>query len=320
MISFIFEKIIIMKIKIHRNQKLQLHDSRYLMRIVISIFVGLSVACSSSEDTSLSCEQVPHLNLSDSLALVNIHEKMGYRIDDWDMNDITTWNNIAVALDTVKNEYRVVSFQDFGGVFSGTIPEDFRKLTELRVLILSHGHLQGSIPSWIGELTNLIYLSISDNDVSGEIPKEIGNLRNLQYLYIRNNFVSGQLPESLGNLVNLIWMEIANTSVSGEIPESFANLSPEIALKLYHNKLSGRFPINIVKNKRYSIECPYNNITELPFDIWNDDFPGAMPDLQGNRLNGTIPEWVFRTQKWEKHSSYVAGIQQEGYGYLNFKQ
>lgn len=288
-----------------------------LIRIAIIVFVGIALACCSSEVSPSEEQQDPHLNLSDSLALVNIHEKMRYRIDDWDMNDVTTWNNITVALDTVKNEYRVVSFQDFSGIFPGTIPEDFRKLTELRILILSHGHLQGTIPSWIGELTNLIYLAISDNDISGEIPKEIGNLTNLQYLYIRNNFVSGQLPASLGNLVNLVWMEIGNTSVTGEIPESFANLSPDVALLLYRNKLSGRFPIDIVKNKRYSMECFGNNITELPFEIWKDDFPGAMPNLQRNRLGGTIPEWVFQTNKWKKEGSFVTWHQQDGYGYSN---
>ncbi len=305
--------------KIKKRKKCRLYRLLCLGRIVVIMFIGLSFACSSSEDTPFLEVQIPHLNLSDSLALVNIHEKMKYRIDDWDMNDITTWDNIIVALDSVKNEYRVVGFQDFSGIFSGTIPEDFRKLTELRVLILSHGRLCGSIPPWIGELTNLIYLSISDNDISGEIPKEIGNLTNLQYLYIRNNFVSGALPESLGNLENLIWMEIANTSVTGEIPESFANLSSEIAMKLYRNKLSGKFPINILKNKRYIIEFQYNNIIELPFEMWKDDFPGSIPNLQGNRLSGTIPEWVFHTKKWAAESGYVAGNQQQGYGYSNFK-
>ena len=280
----------------------------------------LVVSCSSdllSEGKSYSS---PRLIVSDSLAMVNIYKAIGPWGGDWDLKDIRTWGGVEGALDLDNNEYRIVGFQYYNGRFHGDFPEDFRKLTELRKLAVCGGTMSGSIPSWIGELKHLQYLAFGENRMSGEIPEEIGNLVNLQKLVITHNFIGGKLAESLGNLVKVYRLTINHTFVEGEIPKSLKNMSSVEVMDLNDNRLSGRFPIEILRNERLAVDCTNNNITELPFEVWKDDFVGAPPILEGNMLNGILPDWIFETKKWDVYGTMSTDCQKKGYGYDNFKK
>lgn len=154
--------------------------------------------------------------------------------------------------------------------------------------------------------------------MSGEIPKEIGDLVNLQKLVIAHNLISGKLPESLGNLVNVYRLTINHTLVEGEIPKSLKNMSSVEVMDLNDNRLSGKFPIEILRNARLCVDCSNNKIAELPFEVWKDDFVGAPPILVRNMLKGTLPDWVFRTKKWDSYGSVSVARQKQGYGYTNY--
>lgn len=283
-----------------------------------SFFILLLLCCfACSDDNKLEKKRdaLPHLNKSDSLAMVAIYQKIGPWAQGWDLKDITTWGGVEIALDTSANEYRIVKFNYFG-TFHDYIPEEFRALKELRHLGLGSGHLKGSIPSWIGELTNLEYLYIAYNDVSGDIPPEIGLLTNLKQLTLGVNRLSGKLPEELGNLKSLEMLTIMDTRISGTIPKSLSKLKNIKQINLLKNQLSGEFPMEILKPS-VVVDCSYNNITKLSYDSWkNSDI--WMPDLQFNRLSGEIPDWVKQTASWKKFGFYV-GNQQEEYGYTNFE-
>lgn len=285
---------------------------------IVCVLGGCIVGCDSN--SSLPEEphdSIPRLNESDSLAMVNIYQKIGPWGHDWNLKDIKTWGGVDIALDLSTNQYRIVGF-NYNGHFHGKFPDDFRKLTELRVLGLGGGTISGQIPSWIGELTNLTYLYIATNQMSGPIPPEIGKLTKLEQLTIGENFVDGSLPEELGNLTNLWKLTICRTKVSGTIPKSLSKLDKIKIMDLDENQLSGDFPIELLKLDAF-IGCADNNITNLSFDAWKDDTGVGTPDLQGNRLSGEIPEWVFDTQKWKSRGFYV-GRQQQGYGYTNYKR
>lgn len=302
------------------NKRLSIFFHRKaLKKMACIILCILAMSCSSDFTTSPPTKQVPYLNTSDSLAMVNIYKTIGPWGDEWDLNDIKTWGGVEIALDLDFNEYRIVGFQYYFGRFHGYLPEDFRKLKELRKLAICGGTLSGNIPSWIGELTNLQYLAISDNNIGGEIPKEIGNLVNLQKLMITNNFVSGTLPESLGNLKKVYRLSIYGTNIEGEIPKSLANMTSAIVMDLNDNQLTGRFPIEILTNTRLHVDCSNNNIIELPFEVWKDDFVGSPPNLQENMLSGEIPEFVFKTEKWKNYNRSSVSRQKEGFGYSNYK-
>lgn len=284
--------------------------------LALGLFV---VSCSSDLPSEGQSDASPRLNVSDSLAMVNIYKEIGPWGNKWDLEDINTWGGVQVALDLDYNEYRIVGFEYYNGSFHGYFPEDFRKLTELRRLAVCGGTLSGDIPSWIGELKHLQYLALADNQMTGAIPEEIGNLVNLQKLMIANNRVCGELPESLGNLVNVYRLTINRTLVEGEIPKSLKNMKSVEVMDLDNNRLSGRFPIEIL-NGRLAVDCTNNYITELPFEVWKDDFVGGPPILEGNMLKGTIPDWVFETKKWELYGTMSTDRQKKGYGYDNFKR
>lgn len=279
-----------------------------------------AVSCSSDLPSEDNYNAPPRLNASDSLAMVNIYKEIGPWGNKWDLANIYTWGGVQIALDLDYNEYRIVGFEYYNGSFYGDFPEDFRKLTELRRLAISGGTLSGSIPSWIGELKHLQYLALGNNFMTGEIPEEIGNLVNLQQLLIGPNRVCGKLPESLGNLVNMYRMCICGTLVEGEIPKSLKDMCSVVEiLDLSNNRLSGRFPIEIL-NDRLLIDCSGNYITELPFEVWKDNFAGVPPILDRNMLEGTVPDWALETKKWKSLASMCVGRQKEGYGYDNFKR
>lgn len=290
---------------------------RFLRKALAMAAVGLCcIGCSSDEHEELPIDNTPHLNVSDSLAMVNIYEAIGPWGNKWDLEDIQTWGGVTIALDLDKNEYRIVGFEYYGGSFHGFFPDDFRQLTELRRLAVCGGTLGGNIPPWIGELKHLEYLAISDNNIVGEIPESIGELKNLQKLSIVNNHANGKIPPVIGNLDNLTHLYIYNTEISGDIPSTLANLKQAKRILLSDNQLSGEFPIEILRDGLY-VGCEGNNITELSFDVWNDQHPNWLPNLQRNRLSGTLPESVISSKKWKENKILVKD-QQEGYGYSNY--
>lgn len=259
----------------------------------------------------------PPLNQQDSLAMIAIYKKNGPWGNEWDLKDIKTWSGVTASLETTTNEYRITEFNFNGFGFHGSIPAEFKEIPYLRVLGLGGGDLGGEIPAWIGDLKNLEVLYIGYNNVYGSIPPEIGKLTKLTRLTLGANHLSGELPKELGNLVNLERLTIMQTDITGEVPSTLINLKKAKDIILEKNKLSGRFPLELVKSQA-NLLCNHNNITELPFEAWRDEAGEKMPQLQGNRLSGTIPDWVKETPKWKEQKGISVGNQQSGYGYTNF--
>jgi len=296
--------------------------NRILYFLVLLPAWGMLLAlagCSEEKDLPKGPPPI-HLNVADSLAMVDIYHALG--LSGWDLTDIYSWEGIeGLADDPATNEFRIIGFTCTSAMRpKGEIPEAFKRLTALRKLVIAGKFLKGEIPSWLGEMESLVYLGIKNADnLTGEIPEELGNLKNLIRLDIVNcKNISGEIPKSLGNLENLIDLYIYGTGVSGEIPKELSKLKNIEGINFSNNQLSGTFPIEIVQNHAFGMDCSNNNITELPFEIWKDEYVGVPPILDGNRLSGEIPEWVFKTNKWEVHSSIVIGKQQEGYGYSNY--
>lgn len=289
--------------------------------MLLPVWGMLSTLAGCSEEKDLPQGPPPiHLNVEDSLAMVDIYHALGLR--GWDLTDIYSWEGIEGEVnDPTTNEIRIVGFLCTRYMNpKGKIPEDLKRLTALRKLIVAGDLLEGEIPSWLGEMENLLYLGIGDSDLlTGTIPESLGNLKNLQRLEITNcRFVTGEIPKSLGNLENLTYLAIGRTGVYGEIPKELSKLKKAEVISLRWNHLSGTFPIEITQDRFIDIDCAYNNITELPFAVWKDEYPGTPPKLFMNRLSGEIPEWVFKTKKWEEYNGYSIGKQQDGYGYSNY--
>lgn len=286
--------------------------------IVCGLFLAIVAGCSSEDDSSDVEEITPHLNVSDSIALIKIYSAIGPWAQAWNLDDITTWNGVTVTLDEAANELRVTGLEVYSGNgLHGQIPVEIGQLTELRTLVLSGGPLGGTIPQEIGNLVKLEKLSFDSNDMTGGIPESIGNLKKLKRLTITNTFLDDTIPESIGNLVSLQKLFLFDNRLTGNIPRGLANLNSLKSAVFNNNQLSGVFPVEILKGKTTRFSFWNNNITELPFDVWSDDSDVIAPDLQGNRLSGVVPEWVFASKKWQEDGLMCTRGQQEGYGYSN---
>ena len=252
------------------------------------------------------------------MAMIAIYQKIGPWGPEWDLHDVMTWAGVEATWDKEAQEYRIVKFDYRNGNFHGTIPEEFKQLTELKYLGLGGGELTGEIPQWIGELKKLEGLYLGDNNLIGNIPPEIGNLSNLKDLMIASNQMTGFVPKEIGRLKKLQRLTIYGTNIGGEIPKELKDLSELRILDLKRNKFSGTFPIEIVGSR--AIDCSFNCIDELPLEIWKID-PDVVgfPDLQHNNLHGELPEWIFETKAWKSGCYSMVERQNEGFGYDNLK-
>ncbi len=281
----------------------------------------LLAGCQSDDSPDVRVDTTPHLNVSDSLALVKVYSTIGPWNSKWNLDDITTWDGVTTALDESTNELRVIGLEAYNGFgFHDQIPAEIGQLTELRILVLAGGHLCGSIPKEIGELKKLERLSFGTNDMTGGIPESIGNLIHLKRLDIIHTKLSDTIPESIGNLVNLSWLYLSDNQLSGNVPKGLANLTKLKQAYFDHNHLTGEFPLDILldKSEAFLYDFSDNDIELLSFDVWKDDFKGYPPILKRNRLTGEIPQWVLKSKRWKEYASVCISTQQDGYGYSNY--
>ena len=279
------------------------------------LFAFLMVSCKDDFDYPLPEPEVevkPRLNVSDSLTLIKIYEALGpWDGERWDYSDYTTWAGLTAAYDVDTKEIRAVGLQVYGGI-KGTLPDEICDLTELRCLDLIGG--EGRIPENIGKLKHLQYLRLCSNQLRGGIPESIGNLRELKELRLMGSLLDDTIPESIGKLTNMEDLVIFDTQMKGNIPRGIANWSKLRRVVLKKNHFSGSVPIEILANKHAGFSFEENDITELPWEVWDDNFDAKPPYLVRNRLSGEIPSWVLKTKKWQDYH-YVVGKQQDGYGY-----
>lgn len=287
---------------------------------IVMAMVSLTAfsGCSSDEDVPVVPKpKAPTWNKNDLKAIFAIYKKCGPWLNEWDFNDSSTWLGISYALDLDSNQYRVVEFDVPEGDFKGDFPDEFTDLTELRVLRIG-GSMTGQIPDSISKLKNLEKLYIWGTNMNTTIPESIGELTNLKALSIKGNpGVHGPLPNSIGNLTNLEYINVMENNLSGELPKSMKNLKKLYYCVLVRNHFSGTFPLEIAQNSPVAYMCSENDIENLPFEIWSDSIKCAMPDLQYNKLHGTLPGWVFKTEEWKNFHGFVSN-QKEGYGYSNY--
>ncbi|XP_038698732.1 receptor-like protein 13 isoform X2 [Tripterygium wilfordii] len=78
--------------------------------------------------------------------------------------------------------------------FSGEIPIEFGKLSNVRSLNLSHNNLTGLIPTTFSNLKQLESLDLSYNDLHGRIPQQLSEVTSLAVFVVAHNNFSGSIP------------------------------------------------------------------------------------------------------------------------------
>jgi hypothetical protein len=162
-----------------------------------------------------------------------------------------------------------------------------------------HSSLTGTLPNDFSKLTDCVYANFHDNFLTGTIPKNIGSLTKLYALHLHENFFTGAIPTQISNLTNLLVLKLGcyyddtNCSIAStknNFPSSFSKLSKLTQFHLLNSAYSSTFP------ESFSSWTNLNSFTlsdgfckgKIPNWIVNfrklEDF-----QIQNNKLSGKIP-------------------------------
>ncbi|KAG6404592.1 hypothetical protein SASPL_136842 [Salvia splendens] len=164
-----------------------------------------------------------------------------------------------------------LSFNDF---ITGEIPNQFHRLTNLKLLYLSQSGFMGPFPSTLANLANLVILDLSSNFLTGSIPS-FHKCKNLESIDLSDNNLMGSLSRfHFQGLTNLVLLDLSHNSLNGSIPHHLFALRSLGFLDLSNNQFSGQIE-----------DFPMENQSSI-----------SWLDLSGNRIGGPIPNFFFHLQ------------------------
>ena len=117
-----------------------------------------------------------------------------------------------------------VAFLDFShNLLSGSLP--LRSSNIIKYLYLEDNNFSGSIPNAFFNISDLKTLDASDNRLSGSIPSAIANMAlSLRILLLGGNRLSGTFPTQLCQLTHISLMDLSRNFFSRTIPHCFQHL------------------------------------------------------------------------------------------------
>ena len=96
--------------------------------------------------------------------------------------------------------YFSVELQLQGNSFTGELPGNLWRLSNLEVLRLEGNQVRGQLSSNIGDLVKLTDLRLSNTLLDGYIPDEVANLQALERAHFELSYFQGKVPEELCTL------------------------------------------------------------------------------------------------------------------------
>lgn len=163
--------------------------------------------------------------VSDSLALVDLYNQCGG--NSWTNNSgwlttlpVSSWQGVTVMAG------RVDVLQLISQNLTGSLPNSFCNLTEMRYLYLAHNNLTGDLPSCFSNLVNLNSVDFTNNKFTGAIPSEIVNFPHFADLIIDGNDFT-DLPD-MTSMPELSILTVTNNKFTFEdfIPNNNLNFQP----------------------------------------------------------------------------------------------
>eukprot|EP01018_Ginkgo_biloba_P010081 Gb_35408 [translate_table: standard] len=113
----------------------------------------------------------------------------------------------------------------------------------LKYLDLANNKFSGKIPSQVGRISELESIFLNGNMLVGTIPYSLGNLPTLMVLHIHNNFLHGNLPTALANNCSKLQsLDVSNNFLVGRIPSSLSEAKALRFLNVSNNNLEGPIP------------------------------------------------------------------------------
>lgn len=185
---------------------------------------------------------------------------------------------------------------------TGAIPETIGNLKSLRTLYLDNNKLSGAIPAAIGQMTALSTLDLQNNELSGDIPKEIFTNGKLSKFDASNNQLTGVLPEELTACTTLKDLLLPNNQLSGNLPQDWSAMAIS-NMDLENNNITGSIPESLYVEDGKTTGNFKTSTSKLI--------------LNGNRLEGAIPNAILIRLRAGDRKNWKIIDQQDGYGFTN---
>lgn len=180
--------------------------------------------------------------------------------------------------------------------FTGELPEALSNLKSITRMDLSQCRFTGSIPASLGKLQQLTWLSLSLNQLSGTIPSELCNASKLRELMLDDNQLTGAIPANIGQLSQLSYLGVENNRLSGTIPTSIEDILHLGIFYAQNNQLSGSIPSQFGRQHPWlvAVRLDNNQLTgSLPDAVAGDNGAFAIFHINNNRLTGDVPSlWM----------------------------
>ncbi|KAL1174775.1 hypothetical protein V6Z11_A04G039700 [Gossypium hirsutum] len=187
-------------------------------------------------------------------------------------------------------------------LFSGLVPDCFKRLWSLTALNLADNSFTGSLPSSLGFLTPLEMLSLRGNKFSGELPSSLQNctkLSRLVFLSLQRNQFRGRIPHRLCGLKYLQILDLSVNKISDTIPpciNNFTSMAEKVSLdRRIEHHLSDEGIFVSFTRLRYVDEALFT------WKGTKQRYPqlGLLLaiDLSCNKLTGEIPKELNRLQE-----------------------
>ncbi|KAM4113360.1 hypothetical protein ACJW30_05G215100 [Castanea mollissima] len=232
-----------------------------------------------------------------NIALLSIldvsNNKMSGRIPTWICN-LTDFAGILMQNNNFEGQIpcETTTFEllDLShNLLDGSLP--LWSSTWLKHLHLEENNFSGSIPEPFLNMSELRTLDISDNKLSGSIPSAISKASNLRILLLGGNQLSGNISTQLCQLTNITLMDLSRNLFFGTIPRCFGHtLSFGIFEAQYWASIFGN-SFDVTGDSVYYLDVEINFVTKYRLSSYKDDILSYMSglDLSCNNLTGEIP-------------------------------
>jgi hypothetical protein len=197
-------------------------------------------------------------------------------------NLVTDINLVAnLIYGNLRCEYRTLPLRTFiisNNTLSGTIPIEWKNLTQLSSINLSNNNLEGAIPDIFSDTIYAIDLSHNNFD---NLPDLADSYPSLTQIYISHNKLQGTIPETWMSLTSLEILYLDNNHLSGDFSSILRSNYQIRDVRIFNNNFSGSLPKWYINYNLITFYASNNNFSGLihpPFEAL------SYLDLRNNSL------------------------------------